>query len=267
MNMVIIKHEEKLKEMFKLVKTGNIRLLIVNGSGGAGKTTTAENELPVAMVIKGHLTPLKLYIDLFNQKPTYLIIDDVDELFKSKIMTSLLKQLTDTGINKTLSYASTHAKLNGIPRSFDASFIKGIVIITNDDLDKTSISTLKALMTRGLTVTYEPCLKEVGRIASTFAKKETLKYFHDFLITSNSLRDYKLIDNLLKANINVFEQLGTFSSLLSPNEQLITWLLQTHTRKESVKLSGLGVDVFNTLLSRCKAKKEDFLNKVREEVL
>jgi hypothetical protein len=264
--MVIIKTESQLKQMFKLIKDANTRLLIINGSGGTGKTTIAETELPTAMHIKGHLTPLKLYIDIFNKKPSYLIVDDVDELFKSKIMTSLLKQLTDSGIEKTLSYASTHAKLNGLPDSFDVSFIKGIVIITNQNIEDTSIATLKALMTRALTVKYEPLMSDVEAIAKKFCKPETIKFFNDYLISTNSLRKFKLLDNLQRTGFNLFEQVDEFDSMLSPTEKSIVYLLSTHSLKEAKKKFNED-NVFTTLMTRIKAKRKEYDEKKKNKVI
>jgi len=97
--------------------------LLLTGDVGIGKTYILEDYLKgdECILINSHVTPLSLFITLYQHKSSesYIIIDDVLELFKNKETSGLLLSATQTGkLNRTLTYNSTTDKLGEVPSSF-----------------------------------------------------------------------------------------------------------------------------------------------------
>lgn len=79
-------------------------------------------------LVNSHTTPLKLYITLYNTRNSFLVIDDVLELFKSKDTSGLLIAATQTGIKpRVITWHTTSEKLGVIPYKFNYKGKIGII--------------------------------------------------------------------------------------------------------------------------------------------
>ena len=160
----------------KELSNGQIHNLIINGPAGVGKTHAVETFLGKYAqgrykVVKGHMTPLSLYGNLyFHRDPnSILVLDDIDSVFKKIEGVNLLKAAMDTGSVRRINWESSNAlKGVGIPDSFE--FKGKVILISNIGFSvarKNSISAhLDALKDRSFNIvvadnTKESCFKQV----------------------------------------------------------------------------------------------------------
>ena len=112
---------ELLKEYIEVwKKSKDVFGLIITGPVGVGKSFEVEQALKNEeyVMINTHVTPLKLYINLYETRNSYLIIDDVLDLFKNKDTSGLLIAATQTGTKpRILTWHTTSDKLE-VPSEF-----------------------------------------------------------------------------------------------------------------------------------------------------
>lgn len=170
------KRYNSVEAFIKQIATGSIHNLIVNGPAGVGKTHSVESYLGQYAkgrykVVKGHMTPLSLYGNLFFHRDpnSILVLDDIDSVFKKIEGVNLLKAAMDTGSVRRINWeSSTALKGIGIPDSFE--FKGKVILISNIGFSvtrKNSISAhLDALKDRSFNIvvadsTKESCFKQV----------------------------------------------------------------------------------------------------------
>ena len=112
---------ELLKEYIEVwKKSKDIHGLIITGPVGVGKSFEVEQALKNEeyVMINTHVTPMKLYINLYETRNSYLIVDDVLDLFKNKDTSGLLIAATQTGTKpRILTWHTTSDKLE-VPSEF-----------------------------------------------------------------------------------------------------------------------------------------------------
>ncbi len=113
---------ELLREYIEVwKKSKDIHGLLVSGPVGLGKTWSVEQALKNEeyVLINTHITPLKLYINLYETRNSYLVVDDVLDLFKNKDTSGLLIAATQTGNKpRILTWHTTSEKLE-VPPQFE----------------------------------------------------------------------------------------------------------------------------------------------------
>ena len=138
---------EMLKLMTKAVKKGDVRAMIVSGPPGVGKSHGVEEVLDryntVAAlggsrkydVVKGAMSPIGLYVKLFNykEKDDVLVFDDCDAIFEEPLALNILKAALDSKKKRTIHWNTDSFKLRneGVPDSFE--FKGSAIFITNLD--------------------------------------------------------------------------------------------------------------------------------------
>ena len=138
---------DMLKEMTKAVKKGDVRAMIVSGPPGVGKSHGVEEVLDryntVAAlggakkydVVKGAMSPIGLYVKLFNyaDKDNVLVFDDCDAIFEEPLALNILKAALDSKKKRTIHWNTDSFKLRneGVPDSFE--FKGSAIFITNLD--------------------------------------------------------------------------------------------------------------------------------------
>jgi hypothetical protein len=156
---------KELKETLKVLDNSKTNLLIIKSLGGLGKTHLTEELFKYALFIKGYITPLELYIKLFENNDKLVIFDDVDSLLKEKKNISLLKQLCENEKDKKISYSSTTMTTR---YEIEQDFISNNrVIILCNDLNAKGFD-INALVTRGFYIHFNPSNEEVLRELETF---------------------------------------------------------------------------------------------------
>ena len=197
-----------VESYIKELSNGQIHNLIINGPAGVGKTHAVETFLNQYAkgsykVVKGHMTPLSLYGNLFFHRDpnSILVLDDIDSVFKKIEGVNLLKAAMDTSCVRRINWESSSAlKGVGIPDSFE--FKGKVILISNIGFSfvrKNSISAhLDALKDRSFNIvvadnTKESCFKQVcfmvlkKNMLNTFNLKyeqhvELLDYLNEHII-------------------------------------------------------------------------------------
>ena len=205
------KRYANVEAYIKQIANGKIHNLIVNGPPGVGKTHSVENYLNKYAqgkykVVKGHMTPLSLYGNLYFHREvnSVLVLDDIDSVFKKIEGVNLLKAAIDTSPVRKISWESTTPlKGIGIPSSFE--FKGSVILVSNIGFDghsKGNLSAhLDALKDRSYKIivadsSKESCFKQVCFMVT---KKELLSSFNITKQQEFALLEY-IESNLEKFN-------------------------------------------------------------------
>lgn len=203
-----------VESYIKELSNGQLHNLIINGPAGVGKTHAVETFLGKYAkgrykVVKGHMTPLSLYGNLFFHRDpnSILVLDDIDSVFKKIEGVNLLKAAMDTGSVRRINWESSSAlKGVGIPDNFE--FKGKVILISNIGFSvsrKNSISAhLEALKDRSFNIvvadnTKESCFKQVCFMV---LKKDML---HAFNLQSS--QQVELLD-YLRDHITVIDKIS-----------------------------------------------------------
>lgn len=122
-----------------------IRSMIVAGSPGMGKTyevikamkaKSRDNRNFYFHQVKGTISPIALYIELYRARHGVLVLDDADEAFTDSESLQLLKAATESSKTRPISYRKLSMALEaeGIPQEFE--FEGCVVILTNTNLEE-----------------------------------------------------------------------------------------------------------------------------------
>lgn len=146
LSTIIAKRFAVMDRMTEGVVDGSVRALIISGAGGIGKTfgiesrlreAESKNEIKKFSHLKGKITPMSLYVQLFMHKNAgdVIMFDDNDAVFGDENSLNILKTALDTG-KRNLSWKSTSSWLedNGIDDEFD--FEGSVIFVTNLDFDR-----------------------------------------------------------------------------------------------------------------------------------
>ena len=224
---------EMLKDMTKAVKKGDVRAMIVSGPPGVGKSHGVEEVLDryntMATlggtkkydVVKGAMSPIGLYVKLFNykNKDDVIVFDDCDAVFEEPLALNILKAALDSKKKRTINWNTDSFKLRneGVPDSFE--FQGSAIFITNLDFQdvksKKIKSHLEALESRchymDLTISTERekmlRIKQVitdGMLDAYKLSDEVKQEIVDFVdINKNRLRELSLRTVLKVADLAV----------------------------------------------------------------
>jgi hypothetical protein len=121
-----------------------IRAMIASGSPGTGKTYEVLKAMTNRMNehrsfyyhhIKGTISPIALYIELYRARNGVLILDDSDECFMDPESIQLIKAATESNKERKICYRKLSIALEaeGIPQEFN--FEGCVIILTNTDLE------------------------------------------------------------------------------------------------------------------------------------
>lgn len=227
---MLIKTYKELKEYFEMFKNQNADILIVMSKAGYGKTSLLKEVMGKSdyVYINTHSTPLKTYLELYEKKDMPVVFDDLDCIFRSGIMTSLLKALADTSTVKELHYHSTSKILGEAPESFKTS--SNVCLLVNEfNVDN---PTLKPLIDRGFFIEFKPSKEEILNRIKVIAKSQSLteseKCVLDFIeknylkIENLSLRTYVKALQLYRDNQENWRE--RFMQMVGFDEKIIEYI-------------------------------------------
>jgi hypothetical protein len=190
---------EILEEMTAASIEGKVRGMIVVGPPGAGKSygvikqlekahlfDQVANRSPKYDIVKGAMTPIGLYIKLYDNSAAnqVVVFDDCDSILMDDLSLNLLKAALDSGKKRKLCWnADSHALRNaGIPDNFD--FKGSVIFITNIQFDhirsKKLQDHLQALQSRChyLDLTMNTMRDRVLRIQQIHNTGELFAHYH-----------------------------------------------------------------------------------------
>ena len=183
---------------------GDLNLLILLGSHGLGKTRVVRQATASqACWLQGNTSPFGLYCQLWRNQNRPVVLDDVDSLYVSRDGIRLLKCLTQTELQKSVSWYTDAATLvrEEIPQEFCTS--SRVAIIANEW--KTLNRNVAALQDRGHLVIFEPTALEVHlRTAEWFWDQEIFDFIGArlHLLVEPSMRHYLAAWELKQAGID-----------------------------------------------------------------
>jgi DNA-binding transcriptional MerR regulator len=108
-NFDLIETYQQLSEYSKAFAAGDIGFLLLVGSPGSGKSRQVKNDLHGHAVkwIDNHATNLGLYCAVYDAQDAPIVLDDVNHFISTKLSCSLIKSLTQTEDEKSVSWEST----------------------------------------------------------------------------------------------------------------------------------------------------------------
>ncbi len=170
-----------------------IRSMIVSGSPGTGKTFEVIKAMKAKSrtdrnfyfhQIKGTISPIALYIELYRARNGVLVLDDADEAFTDPESLQLLKAATESSKTRAVSYRKLSMALEaeGIPQEFE--FEGCVVILTNTNLEearKQRQSHYDAIMSRAhyINAVLETDREKIMRIRHIMTTTTMLNQFLD----------------------------------------------------------------------------------------
>ena len=193
-----------LEKIVTAFARGDLNLLILLGSHGLGKSQIVRRAVTSqACWLQSNSSPFGLYCQLWRNQNRTIVLDDIDGLYSNREGVRLLKSLTQTELQKTVSWQTDAATLarEEIPREFRTS--SRVAIITNEW--KTLNRNVAALQDRGHLVIFEPGPLEVHRrTAGWFWDREIFDFIGErlHLISEPSMRHYVAAWELKQAGID-----------------------------------------------------------------
>lgn len=168
-------------------------LVVVTSRGGLGKTQHARHALAGEphLWIHGHVTPMQLYLSLYDHCHQPIVIDDVDQLLHNTNNVATLKALCDSVEIRRVAWSSTSKLLEERSQWFDTT--SPVLILANDL--KQMDANVTALSTRAIHLQFNPTVDAVLAYCEQWApEKQILAWFrrHRHLFPTFTARDYAL---------------------------------------------------------------------------
>jgi len=201
---IILTRYSELEDYAAAFAARHINLLILVGPPGLAKSRSIRGVLGVeACWIEGNATALGMYVQLYEHRDRFVVIDDVDSLYGDRNGVRLLKCLCQTEEVKSVAWHSTTRSLDrdGVPREFTTT--SRAIIISNDW--RTLNRNVAALQDRGHVLVFRPTAAEVHiKAVSWFQDPEILAWFEANLsrIAEPSLRLYLRAAELKRAGMD-----------------------------------------------------------------
>lgn len=193
--MFTIKNYKDLGTWTESFSRGQFGLLILVGSPGLSKSVTVKknmvNHNNFLYVKSGQLTAFQFYKQLYLYRNEHVVIDDIESALRDRQLVRLLKNLTETESERTISWTSASRQLisEGIPLSFQTT--SRVMVIVNEL--ETIGEHIESLLDRGHILKFTPPVREVFNYGLRFSKD---KEINDFL--------EKQVDYLKKFSLRVF---------------------------------------------------------------
>ena len=169
MPYLTIKTYDELGKYVRAFRRKHIGLLIIVSRAGLGKTSLVEEELEVEapLVFNSHVTPLSFYQALAErtgeERDCLIVIDEAEMMFQNTKLKTMLKLLCDTRKEKVIKYMSTTPLLKGLPKEIISEAKVVMLINTLSPSDES----IKAIMSRGHTINFEPPDSEIFNYLNT----------------------------------------------------------------------------------------------------
>ncbi len=159
---------DEFQELIRAFAEGHLSLLVVLGRPGLSKSKSvaAAIEEKECLLLKGKVSDIRLYCDLYHHRDQPVICDDADRLLGDRSCRSYLKALTETDEYKRLDYntATRVLEAGNVPRFFWTK--SPVCIITNAWNSEDPI--FQALESRAEFIEFAPTWAEVYRQVGTW---------------------------------------------------------------------------------------------------
>jgi hypothetical protein len=169
----------------------HLNLLIIYGRPGVGKSSAVRSRIGNrAFTINGTASPFGIYVAAYHHRDEPIVLDDIDGLTANPQGIRLLKALSQTDVEKTVSWETqaTTLERDEIPRSFTTR--SHLCILSNSHFVSEDAH---ALEDRGHVLVFDPSPLEVHQRASTwFWDQEVFDFVGQYLhlLPRHSFRTY-----------------------------------------------------------------------------
>lgn len=227
---MIIKTYEELEEFITMFKHQNADLLIIMSNGGYGKTFILKRIMKGKdyVYVSTHSTPLKTFLTLYEKQDCPVVFDDLNAIFNSPILISLLKSLADTSPIKEVHYNTTSKLIGTAPESFKTT--SNVCILLNEfDVHN---ATLAPIIDRGFFIEFKPSREELLNKIEEMSKSQNIvkseKCVYEFVakhyqkIENLSLRTYLKALQLFREDKNNWKE--KFMQMIGFDEKIIEYL-------------------------------------------
>ena len=189
LHIVTYANLEKCAQAFA---TGHLQSLVLIGPPGVGKSATFRTALgPNVCWMGGNASPFGIYLNAFRHLNKPLVLDDIDDLYRTPQGVRLLKALCQTDSIRTLSWQTQARELDrqGIPRSFETRSC--VALIANEW--ETLSPNIAAIEDRVHLLVFAPSPQEIHLQASRWFWHQEIFDFvgaHLPLLANHSMRLY-----------------------------------------------------------------------------
>jgi hypothetical protein len=181
---------------------GHLNLLIIYGRPGVGKSSIVRKRVGNhAFTINGTASPFGIYLAAYRHLDEPIVLDDIDGLTASPQGVRLLKALSQTDPEKTVSWETQAAALDReeVPRSFQTR--SQLCILANSRFVSEDA---RALEDRGHVLVFDPSALEVHKQAAHWFRDHEVFEFvanHLHLFSQHSFRTYVNASERKKAGL------------------------------------------------------------------
>lgn len=129
-------------EVVRLLLTKQAKSSIISGQPGIGKSYSVEKQIEQLglvdgedyTIIRGKITPLSLYMLLYEYQDKVIILDDTDSAFEHPDSANNLKAVLDTTGRRKVDWRSNTKLLGEVPDSF--VFNGSVLFLSNKPVDR-----------------------------------------------------------------------------------------------------------------------------------
>lgn len=154
---VEIEKFRNIRNYLDIVLNNNIfNGLIIEGETGIGKSTIIKSILKEKkrkfIYLNSYSTPLAFYKEVYRNRNSIILLDDLEGLYKDVKGISILRALLNTDMVRFIRYETTSSKLD-VPNKF---IFKGkIIILANNIRDKLNNATINRTIHRSISLTFQ----------------------------------------------------------------------------------------------------------------
>lgn len=197
-----IKTYKELNEELSAFNKGHIKLLIIEGESGIGKSFLSDKLIEEPLVFRGHTTPFRFVQKLYETPDCCVIIDDVLSFLKNKQNVGLMLQLCELNEVNDIYHDTTRTyKGSDFPSPYQS--YHNIIVIINS-LGEIKDPSLRAVLNRGVKIDFCPDRDEIYSQMGDLPDREIVKFMAEYRGISRrfDFRLYKIAKTRKEAGLS-----------------------------------------------------------------
>ncbi len=237
-----------LDKSIRSLNSGGIKLLLVGGRGGTGKSHQIKNILGNVKAdyvrVNGDLSPAYLYRYLYENMFKIVWFCDVQRLLEDKRSLELLKSATELEEPRIVSNHNYNHTNDDLPKSFE---FRGRIILDYNSIPSKNLNDYKALLTRAEHLTINPTVEEMKELflqvcVNDFEKKVAAELMELLPVTKYHLWNLRTLRKCINLRLRIMREeewsgeLKMFVAGLSSEEEK---MIQSIIGEERIKIKEL----------------------------
>jgi len=168
----------ELDREIKAFDMGGIKLMVILGRPGLGKSYIVNRIVKEKLTFKGHTTPFRFVQKLYENPDLPVVIDDVLGFLKNRANIGVMLQLCELNEENEIFHDTTRSYEGGIFPSPFKSYHEVVVILNS--LGQVKDPALKAVLNRGIILEFAPTRDEVLNQLRSFGERQVVDYMAQF---------------------------------------------------------------------------------------